>query len=446
MIYSDLYDFLYPYKKLSLAEIQEKLVHFEASKLEKLIQDLFKYVKHDYFQSHSYFNFYASAPFAGGDFPCSGADCRLQNLDDLARFSSLYADKVLVPSPIDKHYDMLVENKKPDIYELAISIKTLHNLEPLVKANIIGYTSHHLCLCRDCLQKIVKKENEALRNLSLIHDYLTSDFAATVGCRLERDNHNTAYFSFRGGEKFGFHDQVDLMIYEETAEIKKLFSESQSPYIDITSEQIVSLGLADYTIMKITNDLLYAQIYMDPVDSSFLTNRPYDTDVLAAMEGNKREPSENINVLQQLVPLVKGSQITDLVRVRQNEGEAFQVYRDSINQTLKNTRISDARILNDLRRDVIDPEIHQMEVILKNNKKVLAGEALRDIAIIGAGLSIGYFSGLIPLDSMAVAGLIGGLPTLCNIINKLHESRTDSVIKNSKYYFLWKLITMEKSK
>ena len=36
MIYSDLYDFLYPYKKLSLAEIQEKLI---AKDIEWLSQD-----------------------------------------------------------------------------------------------------------------------------------------------------------------------------------------------------------------------------------------------------------------------------------------------------------------------------------------------------------------------------------------------------------------------
>lgn len=54
---------------------------------------------------HSLFNFSVNRSLAGFPTPCSDFDCRINNIDNLARFASLYADTIFIPSPFDKYQE-----------------------------------------------------------------------------------------------------------------------------------------------------------------------------------------------------------------------------------------------------------------------------------------------------------------------------------------------------
>jgi len=440
MIYSNLYHYLHRFMGKSYEEIGMQLLKLKSSKIEAIISDLFRLLKFDYYASPSFFNFYAGSTFSGGDYPCSSIACRLKNVENLARFSALYADKVLIPSPIDKHFERINQNLKIDIHDLTVSIIILLYLEPLVKSGIVGFFSHFMCLCEECLHNIEKQENDVNLKLSLVHDYIESDFAETVKCELQRDSKKRAYFSVTGGEKFGLHNQVDFLIPNESDSIKTLLKESNNNPIVIKPELIKSLGLADYAIGKITKDLFDAQVILSPVESSYLTDRKYDIDLMEALEFRSacKDTLFN-NTLDHQLPIVQAASLANIVKLRQNEGEAFKVYRDSINHVLMDHQKAGLQTLNEIQRDIIDPEIHKMEQTLKTEKKVLVGKAVRDVVLTGAGISIGCFSGLFPLDTMAVIGLLGGLPTISSIAGKIFDACTDSAIRENKYYFLWKL-------
>jgi hypothetical protein len=74
----------------------------------------------------SLFTFSATNALTGGKFPCEELGCRLRRANEFSLYSALYADKVLVPFPLN---DMLysAEAKKPlnriDLLEALLIIR-----------------------------------------------------------------------------------------------------------------------------------------------------------------------------------------------------------------------------------------------------------------------------------------------------------------------------------
>jgi len=445
MNYSALYDKLKPYNHLSFREICEKLDKFTQQKKETLIIRLFELLDNDFYRKQSYFNFFADSTFSGAPFPCSDSRCRLKNIDNLVRFAALYADKVLVYSPVETLIDRIKGDNYSDTAEIAICITILQRLEPLVSSGIIGFTSTDICICPDCLKEITKVEENVINRFDQIRKQIELEFADTVKCRLLRDFNETAYFEIKNGDRFGLHEQVDVLIHGNNPSVTNLLSSSGNVPIQLTSEQIAQFGLGSFMVDVLTNDLFHAQLCMENTFSSYLTNRQYDIDILNSLNNSAPQVDSNKISLFHTLPILANSEISDILKVRNADGEAFVVYRDCINELLLNNPTLNNKSIHEISRDIIDPEIHKIEQTFRNNKKALIGRATRDLVLLGAGISIGLFSKIIPLDAVAIASLAGGIPTISNIFNQYSEAFRSPEINNSNYYFLWKLSAAKKT-
>lgn len=123
MLYSQLYEYLDGFTALDIDDIFNQIIYeWTNEQVEAFVGKLFLEIKMDYFENPSYFNFYANSTLGGAAYPCSALECRLNNLDNLLRFSALYADKVLIQSPIDAHYERLESDKDIDRVSLATDI------------------------------------------------------------------------------------------------------------------------------------------------------------------------------------------------------------------------------------------------------------------------------------------------------------------------------------
>lgn len=63
----------------------------------------------------------------------------MSNVADLLRFSALYADKMLLPSPIDKYVESIENGKRVNRMDLAGDVIIILMLKPLVLSGIIGF-------------------------------------------------------------------------------------------------------------------------------------------------------------------------------------------------------------------------------------------------------------------------------------------------------------------
>ena len=126
--YDDLYSYLGAFKNDSPGKIALYLEELGQEQFDSFLEGLALLIPTEGFEKESIFNFAVDSTLEGGSFPCRIFDCREQNLYDLAKFSALYADKVLIHCPIES----AIENRHDDfvsIDELAFGIYLTLRLE-----------------------------------------------------------------------------------------------------------------------------------------------------------------------------------------------------------------------------------------------------------------------------------------------------------------------------
>jgi hypothetical protein len=441
MKYSELYEYLDAFSEKTEQDIVEEIDNWKDEQANALVETLFELIKNDYFEKPSFFNMYSNSTLAGGRYPCFSAECRLNNVNNLIRYASLYADKVLVPSPFDTPFEKLERGERINRYDLAIDILILLKLKPLVLAGIIGFFSSYICLCNDCLKKIIKKEENVEKELKKIETLINKECAQNIKCYLLRDRSGIAYFSIEGAEKYGYHEQTEILMLEESVEVKRLLKKSNGEAVDISIQQLKQFGLVSHLLQPAIEDIFQAQINTSFIDSSYITNRISDIEIMEQLNEKKTNSINDTKVISNNifhnVPLIGNANIDDIIYLRQKDGESFDIYRDSINKLLRTYNTLDRYSILEVQRDIIDPELHKIKSVIKRNKNKILKSTAIDACLLSAGVGIGIFSGILPIDYSAVMGVIGGIPTIKNIVSNVAKGTPE--IKNNNFYFLYEL-------
>lgn len=121
------------------------------------------------------------------------------------------------------------------------------------------------------------------------------------------------------------------------------------------------------------------------------------------------------------VPLIGEVQIEDIVNLREKDGEVFEGYRSKMNSILNTYDKLDRKTISDIQKDIILPELDTMEQVIYRNKKALIKSAAQDILLMGGGIGIGVFSGMLPIDYSAVVGIVGGLSAISSVAEKARK-------------------------
>lgn len=443
-VYIELYDYLEGFEKIVTYDIYEQIVNeWSEEQVEEFTVNVFKLIPDDSFESRSYYNFYANSTLAGAPYPCSALKCRMKNVADLSRFAALYADQMLLPSPMDKHFEDIEMGRRVNRENLANDIIIILYLKPLVLAGIMGFFSSYICLCADCLKKIVTREEELQDKMQKITELMYKETEKSISCKLQRNLDGIAYIGVKGGEKLGFHEEIDILIYKENKAIRKLLKKSKE--VIVTAEMMKDWGIINYLFEPLINDVFQAQINTSFVDSSYITNRPYDAMMISQIQsmGLSKEIIEHAKMVEaglfHKIPLIGEVGIEEIVNLRQKDGAAFDGYRSKMNAILDEFEKLDRKAIMDIQRDLIIPELDAMEQTIYRNKKALIKSVAQDVLLLGGGLGIGVFSGMLPIDYSALVGIIGGMSAIANVVDKTRNSFSKNEIKSNSFYFLYKL-------
>src|SRR5699024_2968883 len=111
----------------------------------------------------------ANSSLSGGVSNCANLQCRLNKLDELVSFASLYADVIYINNPFEPLYisweDLSFNYIKT---ELLTAICQYFYLKPYISLGVIKYSSgymslcshHHETLAKPLSERINKKEQE----------------------------------------------------------------------------------------------------------------------------------------------------------------------------------------------------------------------------------------------------------------------------------------------
>ena len=443
-LYIELYDFLEGFEQIEIHDIYKQIVNeWSEEQVEEFTVNVFQRIPNDSFERQSYYNFYANSTLAGAPYPCSALECRMKNVIDLLRFAALYADKILLPSPIDKHFEDIEMGKKVNRMNLASDIIIILNLKSLILAGIMGFFSSYVCLCADCLKKIVTREDELQNKMQKISELMYKETLENISSKLQRDSDGIAYLAIKGAEKLGFHEQVDLMIYQENKAIKRLLKKSKE--ITVTANMMRDWGIIDYLFEPLIKDIFQAQINASFFGGSYITNRSYDAMMISQTQsmGVSKEIIEHTRMVENglfhKIPLIGEVGIEEIVNLRQKDGEAFLGYRSKMNAILDKFEKLDRKALIDIQRDIIIPELDAMEQTIYRNKQALVKSVAQDILLLGGGIGIGVFSGMLPIDYSSLVGVIGGVSAVSNVADKTRKYFSKDELKLNSFYFLYKL-------
>jgi hypothetical protein len=130
----------------------------------------------------------------------------------------------------------------------------------------------------------------------------------------------------------------------------------------------------------------------------------------------------------------------DLVRLRRDEGEVFQVYRDAVARVLREVTPKDGRRVRQAFEDTVLPELNKIDAVVRNAQRKLRRSLTIDLLSGVGAVTIGLFSGILTPAAGALLAGLGGTGFVGKALRDLEALRSEpkESVRDNPYYFLWK--------
>lgn len=405
------------------------------------------------------YNFAINGELGGQDYGgCSGIDCRLERVNELNRFASLWADKVYIHSYFDKHKimsegeqaskDPRAEASFRESY--AGHLKCFNKLKPLVEKGIVEVIGGH-GVCPTCyaektyeiddIRDVLSKHVEELagRYRENIHGVLLRDKESeelglyTVALKVPEDID-------RHGEAMWLGPRIPKRLE------KKLITGGKE--IVLSKRELKEIRIPESRIMQLVNSVLFSQVLAKAhgLDTSFCTNSHLEVKLMNYISNSEKDIDRNQVLQRELaceLPILTGIPLEYLLEIREKNHEAFLVYRDAIKAVINDYLSQDLNNeeVKELYGDVILPKINSLNSEIKVIKERARRNLRLDIIVLVTFGTFGLLSNTLTaqIPFLAASGL-SALEIARNIYNSIG---TPDKIKRNDFYFLWKLSRKE---
>ncbi|MCH8919799.1 MAG: hypothetical protein IIA23_03725 [Chloroflexi bacterium] len=174
-------------------------------------------------------------------------------------------------------------------------------------------------------------------------------------------------------------------------------------------------------------------------NTKYLTDRPIDSIFLNSVNEDANFASWNpilAQYLQYEMPILTGVPLTELINLRTHDYEAFQVYRDTMQEIINKHIVNKPAITGteakDIYDDIVRPQLHKMNQKLRAAKDKLSNKLRRDVLIAGGVVALGLTTGIVGpgLAALGAAAVTGK--------NILEQRDASDELKSDNLYFLWK--------
>lgn len=431
--YDDLYSYLAAFKNSSLAEIIAYLEELGQRRFDAFIRGLAPLIPIEKIENQSLFNFSVDSTLEGGKFPCTDYACREQNIYHLAKFSALYADKTLIHCPIESAFEM-GHDDYVSVDELAFGIYLTMRVEDIVKAGILGFSSNYIPLCKDCLARQIERESKAKGLISSYWDELVRQFCSSTSCTLKQAPDGNLYVAIEGMDAYGSHDEMDVDFLVIPSEYESLYASQGETRLD---RDMLEKGGILTILLPLLDDCFQALVNPYFSNSSYLTTRPAQIEFLESVTSTlypRKDQTIPIRRLSCPLPIAENATLRSILDCRIRNEESFLVFRDTLSKGLSERPI-DTSTLADLKNDLIEPELHKISLVMKNERSRLVTSAGIEAAIGIASFTLGQYGIASPSDAMAFLGAAGIGAVASQSADFLREAKA----KENPMYFLWKL-------
>ncbi len=401
------------------------------------------------------YNFTVNGELGGQDYGgCQGTNCRLDRVDDLNRFASLWADKIYLHSYFDEHkiLQQATVASEHSSREYAFKehyvghLKCFNRLKPLVEKGIIVLIAQRevcpICYAEqiykiDDLHSILDKQVEELADIYRedIHAVLLSD--------IDRDELDEYYVRLDVPEEIDHHKQIMWISASIPKRLERKFRNSGKNIV-LSKRELKELHIPENRIRELQNSVLFSHVLTkgEGLNTSFCTNSHLEVKLLNNMANTEKDIDRNQVLQRELaceLPIFAGIPVEYLLEIREKNYEAFLVYRDSIKAAINTYLAQDLNRseVKELYGDVILPRINTLNSEIKVIKDRARRNLKLDVIVLITCGAFGLLSNTLPAQIPALAA--SGLSILEIARNISNIVGTPDEVKRNDFYFIWKL-------
>jgi hypothetical protein len=384
------------------------------------------------------FSFQASASIRGAS-GCGELVCQLSKIDFLARYSALYANELIFPLTLPH------PSKAQGIWEMRACFSrdalALLYLRPLVTAGIVvpvvmrSFHCIHETAWVDKMMKLVHEFSD------MGAKYWRAEFRL-IYQRLDKSPTGRPTFYLDGPKDYIEHGSLVQLASRAPGWIPKSARFDQDGRTEIRGRHKEHFVRAIFH--QFAENITFYLAYGQRRNARLLSDMPGETEFLEWMttDDTLSAKSEALRELHHSVPILADLPIATILRVRKNEREAFQTYRETVTEisasilsAKRRTTKAEAR---EMFRDAIEPALNVMRREARAYRKVHNRRVLSGVASLAAGVAIGAYAGLPPLVAVPIAAaatLVGGR-LLTKAAEAACEHGPEFEQKNNMYFLL----------
>lgn len=377
------------------------------------------------------FDFYANERTSGLG-GCLSYTCKKDRFDNLALFSGLYANNVLITLP--KLYNQNAVSSistLEDVIEFKMGIiskiKILSFYRPLVEKGIVTIETEW-DFCPNCTKKATSELD--VNRLTLLIEYY-------------EENASVFFSEHLGSYVVDLSAVGDIIEHKIFTRRKNEFSQQERKFIEksiyekraLTNEELKSLG--------VIGDILSSEFEKGMIDNfiSKVTNRKLITLNRPIYEGKVNDADGLLDCgdfMSVKIPFVDTNNISNLLFLREREAEAFYNYRNSIVKLLKEYKEQDnIGKSKQIYEDIVLPEFSKLDVKLRSHNEKKKNQIIGTSVVFAGSLVLGN------LINSPNLGLVSALHTLAvglatTAVGDVFQSEA-SYLRENDYYFLWQL-------
>lgn len=398
----------------------------------------------------------AALSLAGSREDCARLRCRESRISELARFAMLYSDQVYVNNwffgyshmraQFDDPSEEKDENKLRKFFFEDLCL--LEKLRPLIENGFVALFTPNTHTCPSCLAKSAFGPDAGER-LKQEQKRLAKEYFLSTSITFEK---NAEMFGLRcsGPEVYFEHggiirtsNEAPKLLASMPRIMRKVLQGESIPLSHAVRKNLkIHEEFAERVVRNISFDLATAKV----LGTSFLTNKSLHISFLQSISNNQDIEQRNsiaYKHLSSIVPFVEDVAITDLIKLRKREEEAFIRYRHALNEAIDEFREGSTfteRDAKTLYSDVIAPRLSSLEQGIKDAKRDMVRKPLTSIGALVGVISFGMYTGFLPTEVIAMAKALGFSKFAYDVLEKaLSLKDTEKNIRSEDLYFLWKV-------
>jgi hypothetical protein len=383
------------------------------------------------------FSFVASKSLRGGA-DCGEYFCRMQKVDVLGRYAALYANRVILPLPLQD--PSKVDSETDAARQVSHASFALLRLRPLIDAGLVFpvvMRSFHRC------EHALEWTNRMIEFIHWVARDAAKDFQRDFRVTFqlpEKSPTGLPSVYIEGPEDFLEHGTLVLWFDENKKWRSKNWRYNREGKVELRGPR--KMRFLDEVFRSIADDTTFYLAYGRNRNARYLASRAGETfllDLLTTQDEELAASSAALNAyMTHSLPLLNDLPLATLVRIRRQERDSFARYRLAIGRILtavveKKTRIGKQEV-RDLFREQIEPELAKMRSELNQERKRQARRTVFGIGAMAASVALGAFGHIVPA---VAAGSVGtGLLTEAAKSTCSHGA---NLKEKNDFYFLLRL-------